>query len=371
MHFAGRRLDRERRIDEEIVRPMHAALRRRLLVLLDSHLENSFLTVNAASSRPLPSPIFTALERHQAAERRPARLRRHARGRAGLVSGDRRQSQDHFILDELPYIHRPRREHAIDIVIRFRDLMQAFGKLQLDIHRDGNGERTEAALTHELHLPSDRDSQARLAEAGSATAQDVFQAARRALHLGEAWQLLQAQSPSLLHRSAGKLEAVDHPRLRHKARMILCLHLTVKRNSKLFRALLRFCLLAMALGPVSAQVYKWVDANGVTHYGERPPQGQKATEVPYRLGTPGPAANPANRDDSAKPDQNKPQEERPTDLAKRRERCVQQRDLLAKMRRTPPKYETNDRGERVLADGAQREDAIAKQEQAVLAACSS
>src|SRR6266704_295475 len=38
MHFARRRLDRERRIDEEIVSAVHAALRRGFLVLLDCHM---------------------------------------------------------------------------------------------------------------------------------------------------------------------------------------------------------------------------------------------------------------------------------------------------------------------------------------------
>src|SRR2546427_8601142 len=37
MHFARRRLDRERRVAEEIVSTVHAALRRGILVLLDCH----------------------------------------------------------------------------------------------------------------------------------------------------------------------------------------------------------------------------------------------------------------------------------------------------------------------------------------------
>ena len=38
MHFARRRLDRERRVGEEIVSAVHAALRRGFLVLLDCHM---------------------------------------------------------------------------------------------------------------------------------------------------------------------------------------------------------------------------------------------------------------------------------------------------------------------------------------------
>lgn len=37
MHFTGRRLDCRRRVDQEIVRTMRAALGSGLLVLLDSH----------------------------------------------------------------------------------------------------------------------------------------------------------------------------------------------------------------------------------------------------------------------------------------------------------------------------------------------
>src|SRR5260221_13238095 len=82
------------------------------------------------------------------------------------------------------------------------------------------------------------------------------------------------------------MEAVYHPLLRHKGRMILCLSRSVKRNSKLFRALPRFLIFLAVAAPALAQVYKWVDERGVTHYGERPPQGGKASEVPDKLAAP-------------------------------------------------------------------------------------
>src|SRR5260370_36230448 len=82
------------------------------------------------------------------------------------------------------------------------------------------------------------------------------------------------------------MEAVYHPLLRHKGRMILCLSRSVKRNSKLFRALPHFLIFLAVAAPALAQVYKWVDERGVTHYGERPPPGGKASEVPDRLPAP-------------------------------------------------------------------------------------
>src|SRR5438309_7827258 len=86
------------------------------------------------------------------------------------------------------------------------------------------------------------------------------------------------------------MEAVYHPRLRHKGRMILCLLFSVKRNSKLFRALLHFLFFVAAAAPAFAQIYKWVDERGVTHYGERPPQGAKASEVQNKLASPAPGS---------------------------------------------------------------------------------
>ncbi len=49
----------------------------------------------------------------------------------------------------------------------------------------------------------------------------------------------------------------------------------------MFRSLLTICLLWALVIPATAQVYKWVDDNGVTHYGERPPQGRKSAELTH------------------------------------------------------------------------------------------
>lgn len=134
-----------------------------------------------------------------------------------------------------------------------------------------------------------------------------------------------------------------------------------QRNSKLFRALLHFCVFVAIAAPASAQVYKWVDENGVTHYGERPPQGRKATEVPNRLATPAPEAGAIRRED---------QDKAPADAVKRREQCLAQRALLARLKQAPPSYAQNEQGERVLVGSAEREATLARQEQAVVEACS-
>ena len=108
--------------------------------------------------------------------------------------------------------------------------------------------------------------------------------------------------------------------------MILCLLASVKRNSRLFRALLHFLIFAAAVAPAFAQVFKWVDERGVTHYGERPPQGGKASEVPDKLGSPGGVSpKPAAQGDTpaAQPEK--------TEEARRKEQCDQQRELLDRL----------------------------------------
>jgi len=48
-------------------------------------------------------------------------------------------------------------------------------------------------------------------------------------------------------------------------------------------------LLAMSATAMASQVYKWVDAQGVTHFSAQPPQGQQATSVNTSVAPPKPA----------------------------------------------------------------------------------
>lgn len=54
-------------------------------------------------------------------------------------------------------------------------------------------------------------------------------------------------------------------------------------------------LLALSTPAIAGQVYKWVDAQGVTHFGSQPPQDQSATAV----NTAAPAAKPAEKAEPA------------------------------------------------------------------------
>ncbi|HEX5843501.1 MAG TPA: DUF4124 domain-containing protein [Pseudomonas sp.] len=48
-------------------------------------------------------------------------------------------------------------------------------------------------------------------------------------------------------------------------------------------------LLAMSATAMASQVYKWVDAQGVTHFSAQPPQGQQATSINTATPPPKPA----------------------------------------------------------------------------------
>ncbi|NWL75405.1 DUF4124 domain-containing protein [Pseudomonas taiwanensis] len=48
-------------------------------------------------------------------------------------------------------------------------------------------------------------------------------------------------------------------------------------------------LLALSSSAMAGQVYKWVDAQGVTHFGAQPPEGQQATSVNTSVPKPRPS----------------------------------------------------------------------------------
>jgi hypothetical protein len=175
------------------------------------------------------------------------------------------------------------------------------------------------------------------------------------------------------------VDLVDSP----SGRMILCLLPSVKRNSKLFRALLHFFLILLAAAaPAYAQVYKWVDERGVTHYGERPPQGSKASEVPDRLASPAPGGagtegNSPPRDQNPEQGQARPKDQEPrqspkpaesrqdVEAAKREQVCNQQRALLGRLKQSATSF-TNEKGEQIPLDNSA---AIARQEKLVAEQC--
>jgi hypothetical protein len=151
-----------------------------------------------------------------------------------------------------------------------------------------------------------------------------------------------------------------------------------QRKNKIFNTLLKFCLLWTFLVPATAQVYKWVDEKGTTHYGERPPQGRKAEEIGQRLAKPG-----ADPEKTAQPDWNEKELEfrkrrieaeqeqtrREQQEASNRQACNQARDRLAQAKAARRLYRLDDSGKRVYQDESERQASMARLEALIAEHC--
>jgi hypothetical protein len=142
--------------------------------------------------------------------------------------------------------------------------------------------------------------------------------------------------------------------------------------------LLKVCVLWALLIPATAQVYKWVDETGVTHYGERPPQGKKAQEVEQHLANPAPApgtaAQPGWKEQDLEFRRRRIEAEQAEAKNKQREAsqgqaCNQARDQLAQMKAARRLYRLDEKGERVFQSDDERNASIARLEQAVSERC--
>ncbi|QRY79548.1 DUF4124 domain-containing protein [Pseudomonas sp. PDNC002] len=101
-------------------------------------------------------------------------------------------------------------------------------------------------------------------------------------------------------------------------------------------------LLALAPTVMAAQVYKWVDAQGVTHFGAQPPEGSNADTVNTNTAQPKtPAAPPAQPslppsvDEKQKAIDDKVKQEVAQQEAERSKQCNQLRNDLAQMKNNP------------------------------------
>lgn len=144
-------------------------------------------------------------------------------------------------------------------------------------------------------------------------------------------------------------------------------------------------LCCVPIGVATAQVFKWVDEKGVTHYGERPPQGQKAQPVetkPLNTPAPGPASSPGkargsenwqeqNLEFQKRRIQREQQAEREQrEVNDRQRRCNVARDDLRRLESSRRLYDLNDKGERVYLDDAGRTAALERARRSVGRACS-
>ena len=105
-------------------------------------------------------------------------------------------------------------------------------------------------------------------------------------------------------------------------------------------------LLAMSTSSMAGQIYKWVDAQGVTHFGSQPPHGQQATSVNTATPPPAPAlsaptsdATQAESAGATDPDQaaidEKVRKEVAAEQAQRKQYCESIRTNLAQLQNNP------------------------------------
>lgn len=100
-------------------------------------------------------------------------------------------------------------------------------------------------------------------------------------------------------------------------------------------------LLALSAPVAASQVYKWVDAQGVTHFGAQPPQGQQATSIntaapPSKPAEPKAAATFDNEADSEQEAiDRKVKQQVATQEAERKKYCESVRTNLAQLENNP------------------------------------
>ncbi len=125
--------------------------------------------------------------------------------------------------------------------------------------------------------------------------------------------------------------------------------------------------LLIGLSPLcmAAQIYKWVDAQGVTHFDAQPPQGREATAVVTPSAPSGQPTAPARS--SAIGDQqaidNKVKKQVAEQQAQLKVFCEQARTNLAQLQNNPRLREEAEGGMRRLTDQQRQERIVEAQQQ--------
>lgn len=139
------------------------------------------------------------------------------------------------------------------------------------------------------------------------------------------------------------------------------------------RSLIASALIVLMSTPVmAAQVYKWVDAQGVTHFGAQPPEGQQATSVNTTI-APAPAAIPVKLpqvgvDEEQQAIDEKVKKEVAAKEAERKQYCEKMRTNLAQLENNPRlREEVN--GEVRRLDENERQKRIAEAKKAIAENC--
>lgn len=133
-------------------------------------------------------------------------------------------------------------------------------------------------------------------------------------------------------------------------------------------------LLALSTSAMAGQIYKWVDAQGNTHFGAQPPEGQQAAEVNPNISQPKIAApQPAKLDDSKKDTEQEKldQDARAAATKQEKERktfCEETRKDLAQIKANP-RLRIEEKGEVRRLTEDERQERIAKSEASIKEHC--
>jgi len=125
-------------------------------------------------------------------------------------------------------------------------------------------------------------------------------------------------------------------------------------------------VLALCGNVMAAQVYKWVDAQGVTHFGAQPPLGQQVETVNTVTAPAKPAAKPdtsAPDETGSEADQNsidrKVKQQVAAQEAERKRYCESMRTNLAQLQNNP-RVRVEDNGETRRVTEEERQARIAE-----------
>lgn len=129
-------------------------------------------------------------------------------------------------------------------------------------------------------------------------------------------------------------------------------------------------LLAMSSSVTAAQIYKWVDAQGTTHFGAQPPAGQMAETLSRVAAPPKPTTQPTAAEQDENPDaqqrdiDRKVKQQVASQEAERKRYCETLRTNLAQLENNPRvRVEENGEVRRVTED--ERQERIAETRQKI------
>lgn len=130
-------------------------------------------------------------------------------------------------------------------------------------------------------------------------------------------------------------------------------------------------LLALHGSAMGATIYKWVDAEGITHFGAHPPAGQAATRMPSVSAPPPPepaAPEPPITDERQHAADARVRQEVAEQEAQRQAYCDRLRISLAQLKNNP-RLRIEDNGEQRRLSEDERSRRIAETEQNIATTC--